>query len=403
MVFATGTSGDILIELGAMILALAVLGRAADRFGLPAIPLYVIMGLAVGKGGLHSLEASTPFIQVGADIGVVLLLLLLGLEYDAEDLRSGLRTNWPAGLVDLVLNFAPGFVAGLLLGWAPLGAFLLGGITYVSSSGIIAKLLGDLDRLANRETPVILSVLVFEDLVMAVFLPVAAVWVIGGAPVDAVLSVGVALAVVAGAIFASLRLGVHVSRIVDTRSNELLIFTVLGLTLLVAGVAEQIQVSAAVGAFLLGVMLSGHVAERGRALLLPVRDVFGGLFFVYFGVQIEPSTLAPMVMPALVLAVVTSGTKCVGGWWATKRAGIGPPGRRRGALSLIPRGEFSIVIAGIGVVGGVESDLGALSATYVLLLAVGGSLAVRFADSFGGRSAPVRAPVGRTARPTPGS
>jgi len=153
--------------------------------------------------------------------------------------------------------------------------------------------------------------------------------------------------------------------------------------LLVAGLAEAVQVSAAVGAFLLGVMLSGQIAERGRELLLPIRDVFGGLFLVFFGLQVDPGTLAPALLPALVLALVTGATKAGTGWWAAKQAGIGVPGRKRVAASLIPRGEFSIVIAGIGMAAGVEPDLGPTAASYVLTLAIVGSLAMRFVHGRG--------------------
>jgi CPA2 family monovalent cation:H+ antiporter-2 len=374
------TSAEILVELGGLLLALAVIGRVADRLRLPAVPFFVVLGLLVGDGGVHPLGATRDFLAVGADIGVVLLLLLIGLEYEPADLRSGLRSNWLAGAVDLVANFAPGVVAGLLLGWPPVAVFLLGGITYISSSGIIAKLLGDLDRLPNRETPVVLSVLVLEDLAMAVFLPVAATWVLGGEPAEAVVAVAVALGVVVAALVVSARYGVHVSRIIETRSDEMLVFTVLGLTLVVAGLAEHVKVSAAVGAFLLGVMLSGRVAEQGRALLVPVRDLFAGVFFVSFGLRIVPADLVSTLAPALAIAAVTGATKYGTGWWAAQRAGIGPRGRRRAALSLIPRGEFSIVIAGLGVAAGVEPELGPLAASYVLVLALVGSLGMRFAD-----------------------
>jgi CPA2 family monovalent cation:H+ antiporter-2 len=390
---AAGTSGDVLIELGAVLLVLAVLGRIAGRFSLPSIPLYLIAGLLLGKGSVFPLEASTDFIRIGADVGVVLLLLLLGLEYTPADLQTGLRTNWPAGIVDVVANFVPGIVAGLLLGWSFTPAVLLGGITYISSSGIIAKLLSDLERYANRETPIVLTVLVIEDIAMAVFLPIIGVLIVGSSPLQGVASVVVALAVVGGALFVSVRYSVHVSRLLDTRSAELLLLTVLGLTFLVAGLAEELQVSAAVGAFLLGVTISGQVAERGREMLEPIRDVFGGLFFVFFGLQIDPATLTPMLVPALVLALVTAATKGGTGWWASGRMGIGRRGRLRTALSLVPRGEFSIVIAGIGVAAGIEPDLGPLAASYVLILAIGGSLAMRYADRIPMRTAaaPTRA------------
>lgn len=171
-----------LIELGAVLLVLAVLGRIAARFGLPSIPLYLVAGLLMGEGSAVALDASSGFIRVGADIGVVLLLLLLGLEYQPEELTSGLRANWMAGLVDLVTSFTPGWLVGVMLGWSQPAAVLLGGVTYISSSGIIAKMLSDLDRLGNRETPVVLAILVIEDSVMAVFLPLTGVLLRPGSP-----------------------------------------------------------------------------------------------------------------------------------------------------------------------------------------------------------------------------
>ncbi len=379
-VIAAASSGTVLIELGAVLLVLAVLGRLAARVDLPSIPLYLVAGLLLGEGSVVPLDASADFIRVGADLGVVLLLLLLGLKYQPDELTTGLRANWPAGVVDLVANFIPGLVFGLVLGWSTPASILLGGITYISSSGIIAKLLDELDRLGNRETSVILSLLVIEDIAMAVFLPLTGVLIVGGSRLEGATSIVVALLVVAAAIYVALRWGDALSRVLVTRSPELLLLTVLGLTLLVAGLAEELQVSAAIGAFLLGVMLSGQIAERGRELLEPIRDVFGGLFFLFFGLQIDPSSLGAALAPAAVLAVVTSATKVGTGWWAARRAGIGIPGRRRAAASLVPRGEFSIIIAGIGVAAGVHDDLGPTTACYVLIMAIVGSLAMRFVD-----------------------
>jgi CPA2 family monovalent cation:H+ antiporter-2 len=380
MIGASGGVGGVLIELGGVVLALAVLGRVAARFDLPSIPLYLLAGLLAGEGGFIPLDASRDFIAIGAEVGVVLLLLLLGLEYSTQELNEGLRSGWRGGVLDIVLNMTPGVLAGFVLGWDWLPALLLGGITYISSSGIIAKLLSDLDRLGNRETPTILSLLVMEDLAMAVFLPIIAVLLIGGSPVDGAVSILIAVSAVVLAFTLSARWGHHVSKAVSSRSNELLLLTILGLTFLVAGLAEELQISAAIGAFLIGVTLSGKVAEEGRELLMPLRDVFGGLFFVFFGLRVDPGTLPPMVLPALVLAIVTAATKWATGWSAAGKAGIATRGRMRAGLSLVPRGEFSIVIAGIGVAAGVEDDLGPLTAAYVLILAVVGSLGMRYAD-----------------------
>lgn len=166
---------QIFVELGAAILGLAVLARIATRFGFSAIPLYLLAGLAFGTGGLASLKVSQSFIHTGAEIGVLLLLFMLGVEYTGEELAHNLRVGLPAGAMDLVLNFTPGLIAGLLLGFHPLSAVLLGGITYISSSGVIARIIGELGWKNNPETPTVLSVLVLEDLAMAIYLPVVAV------------------------------------------------------------------------------------------------------------------------------------------------------------------------------------------------------------------------------------
>ena len=371
------------IELGALIVGLALLARLSSRYGFSPIPLYLLAGLAFGSGGLLPLNLTAEFVAVGAEIGVVLLLFLLGLEYTARELTSSLRTGIAAGALDLVLNFPPGLILGLLLGWDPVAAVLLGGVTYISSSGVIAKALDDLERLGNRETPAILSLLVTEDLVMAVYLPLTAVLLVGAGLTAGLLSLAGAVGAVAIALALAVRYGERVSEVMFSRSSEALLLTVLGLVLLVAGLAQQLQVSAAVGAFLVGIALTGEVADRARDLLTPLRDLFAAVFFVFFGLQIDPGSLPSVAGLALVLGIVTAATKIATGWWAAARAGVRLRGRVRAGTTLVARGEFSIVIAGLGVAAGVEPGLGALSAAYVLLLAVAGPLLMRAADPLG--------------------
>src|SRR5712691_5318970 len=183
----------VFIELGLAIVGLAVLARLASRWGLSAIPLYLLAGLAFGKGGLAPLNLSESFIRTGAEIGVLLLLFMLGLEYSGEELKENLRLGLPAGIADLVLNFTPGFVAGLLFGWKALPAILLGGVTYISSSGVVAKVLAELRRLNNPETTSVVSVLVLEDLAMALYLPLIAVLLAGGGIQKIAFSVSIAI------------------------------------------------------------------------------------------------------------------------------------------------------------------------------------------------------------------
>ena len=382
----------LLIELGAVILALGILGRIAGRLGFSPIPLYLLAGLAFGHGGLLPLAASEEFVATGAEIGVILLLLLLGLEYTASDLVGTLKTQYVSGAVDFVLNAVPGAAVALLLGWGPVAAVALAGVTWISSSGVIAKVVGDLGRLGNRETPVVLGILVLEDLSMAVYLPILTALLAGAGLAGGSMTLLISLGTVSVVLFVALRYGRVISRAVSSDNPEMLLLVVLGLTLLVAGIAQHLQVSAAVGAFLVGIALSGEVAHGARNLLSPLRDLFAAVFFVFFGLSTDPAKIPPVLAIALGLAVLTGLTKIATGWYAARRAGVGTAGRWRAGGTLVARGEFSIVIAGLAV--GVEPKLGPLATAYVLILVILGPIAARYTE-----------PIARrlTNRKTPGA
>jgi CPA2 family monovalent cation:H+ antiporter-2 len=370
-----------LIELGAVVFCLGLLARLAGRIGMSPIPLYLLGGLAFGAGGIVKLEGMHEFAHLSGEIGVILLLLMLGLEYTAAELFTGLRRSWQAGVLDLVLNFLPGAALALMLGWGGVGAMVMGGVTYISSSGIAAKVITDLGRLGNRETPVVLSILVFEDLAMAVYLPILTATLAGVSFLGGLTTVGIALAVVSLVLMVALKHGHHVSKAVHSENSEVFLLNVLGAALLVAGVASAMQVSAAVGAFMLGIAISGATAHNATRILEPLRDLFAAIFFVAFGLNTDPTSIPPVLGWALVLAVMTAVTKMVTGVWAAKRAGIARPGRLRAGATLIARGEFSIVIAGLAVASGAVTDeLAALATAYVLLMAVIGPLAARYVE-----------------------
>jgi CPA2 family monovalent cation:H+ antiporter-2 len=374
---ATGDSSGVFIELGLAVVGLAILARLANRWSFSAIPLYLLAGLAFGKGGLAPLKLTENFIHIGAEIGVLLLLFMLGLEYSGEELKANLRAGLPAGVADLVLNFTPGFMTGFFLGWKPLPNVLLGGITYISSSGIIAKVVNELRRADNSETPLVLSVLVLEDLAMAIYLPVIGVLILGGTLVKVGLSVAIALTAVAVALVVAVRYGRQLSRIAAHESDEIILLTIFGTVLLISGAAQHFQVSAAIGAFLVGIALSGPIAEQSHRLLGPLRDLFAATFFFFFGLEIDPATLVPAVPLAIALGIVTGCTKVLTGYWAARWRGIDKRAGLRAGVELIPRGEFSIVIAGLGVA--IEPHLGPVSAAYVLFLALTGPFLARLA------------------------
>lgn len=368
------------IEIGLLAIVLAILARMASNLGVTAIPFYLIAGLGLGDGGIADIGIAEDFVALGAEIGVLLLLLTLGLEYTGDELRHGLRNGGVPGMVDAALNFGPGFVIGLTLGWSVPAAVLLGGVTWISSSGVISKTLSDLGRLGNRETPSILNLLVIEDLAMAVYLPVVAAIVSGQDVMSTVVTVSVALVVVAVVLVAATTWGHLMSAGLDRANNEVLLLAVFGLTLLVGGLVQQLQISAAIGAFLVGLALSGPVQHRVSSLVEPLRDLFAAIFFLFFAFQIDPAELPRAMIPALLLIVVTGFGKIGSGWVAAGRTGASSRGRLRAGTTLIARGEFSVIIASLGVGLADGSELVTVAAAYVLLSAVFGPLLAKYSD-----------------------
>lgn len=371
----------ILIEVGALIFALGVVSWVAHRVGISPIPLYLIIGLLFGQGSIFPLEASEGFFEVGSEIGVILLLVMLGLEYSARELITNVKKSRRAGILDALFNAVPGAVFALVLGWGPVAAIALAGITWVSSSGVIAKLLSELGRLSNRETPTVLSVLVIEDLAMAFYLPVLSAILIGTGWVTGIFTVLVSVVAVVLVLLLSLKYSERFSKLFDWEHGESLLLGVFGVTLLAAGLAERVNVSAAVGAFLVGIALSGRLAQSAEKLLTPLRDLFAAFFFLFFGLSTNPADLVQVLIPAVILAVITMGSKVFSGYQAAKLAGIGPLGRWRTGLVLTPRGEFSIVIAGLAVSAGVQPLLAPLATAYVLITVFTGPVLARIPDA----------------------
>lgn len=395
---AGAEAATVFVEIGVVLLVLAVLARLADRWRITAIPLFLLAGLAVGDGGVAPLDVSEDFISLAGEIGVLLLLLTLGLEYTPAELRSGLRRGAVPGVLDAVLGFTPGLVAGLLLGWDVRTSVLLGGVCWISSSGVIAKVLSDLGRLGNRETPSVLNLLVLEDLAMAVYLPIVGALLTGRDAAATVVTVGVGVGAVGVILLASMCWGDRLSQMLAPASDESLLLSVFGLTLLVGGVAQRLEVSAAIGAFLVGLAVSDPVRDRAEVVITPLRDLFAALFFLFFSFQVDLGDLWGSLLPALGLLVVTGAGKVVTGWVAARRDGVGVAGRVRAGTVLVARGEFSIVIAALGASAAFGSELATLAAAYVLLTALAGPVLTRSADSIAAR---LRPPAAGGPAPTP--
>ena len=366
-----------LLELGAVILGLAVLARIAARFDLPTAPLYLLAGLAFGEGGIVPLVTTEHFVETGAEVGLVLLLFVLGLEHSSRDLIATARRSASAGVADVLLNAAPGVLAALLFGWGLLAAAFLAGITYVSSSGVAAKLLEHAGPHARDAGRFVITIAVIEDFVMALYLPFLAALLLGSDALGSIVAALIAVAAVVVVLAIGTRVEVGVSRAIFSRSDEALLLSILGFAFLIAGVAEVAKFSAVVGALLAGILLSGPAARNAQALVRPLRDLFAAFFFVFIGLSIDPSTIPPVLGWAVLVGFVTAVTKVLTGWWAGRS--LEPDRRARAVVgaALVPRGEFSLAIAGLAAGSAVDERLGPFTVAYVIITIVIGSIATR--------------------------
>ena len=384
----TATSSEeictIFLEFGLLILGLGIIARLARRWEISAVPFYLLAGLLFGEGGLSLVDSSDALVPTLAELGVILLLLLLGLEYSGDELVQTAQRQSRSGVMDLIANSVPGALVGFAFGWGVPGALALAGVTYISSSGIVAQVIRDLRWRRNPETKPVVSVLVLEDLVMAPYLPILTVVLTGTGLITGLISVSVALMVVAIVIVITLKGDTSFKRLFNASEPVGLLLIVFGAAVAAAGLAGLFQFSPAVAAFLVGLLLTGELAEVARRRLDPLRELFAAIFFVYFGLSTDISNLPAVLLPAAGLALLTIGTKFVTGWFAAATVEGGTISRLRAGALLSARGEFSVIIAGLVAVSGIlPPTFQAFVAAYVLITAFAAPFLARWAEPIG--------------------
>lgn len=375
----------IVAELGGVFVLLGVIARVAVKLRVASAPLFLLAGVGLGSGGFADLDFSQPFIGVAAEVGAIMLLLFLGLEFSAKTIVKEVRRHRKTAVVDLFLNAAPGAVIALLLGWNVVFVVAMAGITYVSSSGIATQVAREMGWKSRPEWKSLVAILVLEDLVMAPYLPVLAA--IGGAAsfMSGAFGVGSGLLVVAVLLFVGARGGKPFAFLLKADSGVSLLLTAFGLALFAGGVAAIFNFSSAVAAFFVGLLITGEIAEAIRIRMAPLRDVFAAVFFVFFGLQTDPADALAKLPIAIVLVIVTWATKVATVYYALGQSVVTARYRRfcalRGGSVLSARGEFSVAIAAlvIGFVGSPEGLQGII-ASYVLLSALLGPFVARLFD-----------------------
>jgi CPA2 family monovalent cation:H+ antiporter-2 len=369
--------GRELVVIGIAFLLAGTLARAGRRVGLPTIPFFMLAGILAGPNTPGPVLFGHPEdLELLAAFGLIFLLFYLGVEFSVEDLTGGGRRLLASAGLYLSLNMAGGLALGFALGWGTPEALVIAGATGISSSAIVTKLLVELRRLANPETRLILGIIVIEDLFLALYLAALAP-VLGQADGFAE---GAVLFLRAFAFLVVLGLlarhgGGLVGRLVGAKDDELLVVLFVGFALLVAGIAYQLGVSDAIGAFMAGLVLSGTVvARRIERLVLPLRDAFAALFFFAFGLAIQPGDLGTVVVPAAVAIAVSLVLAVVAGVGAARINGLDRIAAANVAFSVLARGEFALILVSLATVAGLDERLAPFVALYVLVLAVASPL-----------------------------
>jgi CPA2 family monovalent cation:H+ antiporter-2 len=385
--------GEELLTLGLLFIISYVFGRLGKLIGLPAIPIYMLVGLIASPYfHLFPLSFESADVELIAVFGLIFLLFSLGLEFDQDEFYGNAGKLLISGGTRIAINMAAGFALGMWIGWGTREALIIAGMTAASSSAIITKLFIELRRLANRETPIILGIMVLEDVFIAIYLAIVAVVIGGEADVWAVtLQLAISFTFLIVMFVVARYGGKFVARLVRTKDDELFTILFFGLAVAFGGIGELLGVSDAIGAFLIGLVL-GATRFRGRIeqLALPLRDVFGAFFFLNFGLALDPSTFGAVLVPVGVAVLMTLVVNTAGGQLIAWQNKLTPAEGLNASAMLQNRGEFALILATLAVSAGLDDRLTPFAGLYVLSMAIIGPVLAVNSEKIGARIFPAK-------------
>ncbi len=373
----------IVFEIGLAIALLAIVGLTAHKLKFSVIPFYILIGMAVGPHAPHfgiidlRFIESSPFIDFMGRLGILFLLFYLGLEFSVSRLVKSGKSIVVGGLIYILINFASGLLLGWLFGLPIKETLVICGIMTSSSTAIVAKVLVDLKRSANPETEIIMGMIMFDDLFIAIHMSILSGLILSGATSAG----GILLTTLSALVFILVfiifgrKVIKYIDKAINIQSSELFLLVILAALFLTAGFSETLHVAESIGALLIGLVLadSAHV-KRIEHLVLPLRDIFGAIFFFSFGLTIDPMSLGGAVWMAIAGVLLTIGGNLASGFIAGRVGRISSKASLNIGFTLVSRGEFSIIMASIGKAGGLLPSVQSFAVLYVLILSVLGPL-----------------------------
>ena len=368
----------VILEIGLALILIGIAVSVAAKLKLSNVPFLIIIGMMVGPHAPEIGVFDFRFIETGTlisfmgQMGVLFLLFYLGLEANVTRLIEAGRSILAGGTVYIGINFVLGLLYAYSAGFPLRETLIAAGVTTISSSAIVAKILFDYRRTANPETELVLGITMFEDVFLAVYLSLISGIVLSGATsiTGVASSGGIALGFIMGLMVLGRWATPLLNRLFRISSNEVFVIVIFGVLFLLAGLGQTIHVAESIGALLLGLILGEtEHAERMERVVVPFRDFFGAIFFFSFGLSIDPFTLGGAVWLAIGAAVLSLISVIVAGMIVGRRAKLSPVGSLNLSFTLLARGEFSIIIASLAQAGGLLAILQPFAALYVLILA----------------------------------
>ena len=380
-----------LAQLALTVGVLGVLGLIASRFGLSAIPAYLLAGLLLGPNEPRVLSLIQPseVTEFVAEVGLVFLLFFLGLEFTLGRLARTRRHALVGGTIDFAVNAGVGLVVGVAAFGVSFTALILASAIYVSSSAVTVKGLIDFRRLADDETDLVLAILVAEDVVIALVLGFAAG--AGATGSETMITLAKAIGFVAASLAVSKWLSGAIDRFLDRLPREFFLLAVFGFLVGMAAVAEELGLSSAIGALMAGVVLSetsvrAEIEER----FFSFRDVFAALFFFVFGLSIDVSAIGQVGWILALAVALTVAGKVGGGYLAGVFGGFTPRQSFNAGVALVAHGEFTIILAELAsenpaISSDHSAELVAFAGLYVLITASIGVILMKESKILGRR------------------
>lgn len=373
----------LVFEVGTALVLVAIAAIIANKLKFSIIPFLIVLGMLVGPHaptiGIIDLTfiESKEIIQFLGRIGVLFLLFYLGLEFSVGKLMKSGRNIVVGGSLYVAINFVLGLLYGFIVGMPWMETLIIAGLVSVSSSAIVAKVLVDLKRTANPETELILGIILFDDIFLALFLTTMSGVLLAGSTsvLGIITSVLISVGYMLLFFFIARKGSPLLNKWLNIKSDEIFIIVIFATLFFVAGFSETLHVAEAIGALLLGLVFSEtDYRDRIEHMVVPFRDFFGAIFFFSFGLSIDPSTLAGAIWLALGAAALTIAGNFVAGMISGRKAGLSHKASTNIGLTIMARGEFSIIVANLGITAGLNPILTPFTALYVLILAIVGPL-----------------------------